>query len=92
VGIVAVDGHSAAGKSTFAAHLSTELAATIVHVDDFYRVMGDRRRATLTAADGALEYYDWQHLSDEALVPLRSGSSATFIRTTGSATPSRWRR
>jgi uridine kinase len=78
VGIVAVDGHSAAGKSTFAALLATELAATIVHADNFYRVMGDRRRATLTAAEGASEYYDWQRLRDEALVPLRSGSSARF--------------
>jgi uridine kinase len=78
VGIVAVDGHSAAGRSTFAALLATELAATIVHADNFYRVMGDRRRATLTAAEGASEYFDWQRLRDEALVPLRSGSSARF--------------
>ena len=49
VTIVAVDGHSAAGKSAFADRLSQRVDASIVHGDDFYRVMDDSERERLTA-------------------------------------------
>lgn len=39
--MVAVDGHSAAGKSTFAAALAACTAAALVPGDDFYRVMDE---------------------------------------------------
>jgi len=78
VRIVAVDGHSAAGKSAFADSLTQRVDASIVHGDDFYRVMDDSERERLTAKQGADTYYDWQRMRSEALTPLRSGCPATF--------------
>jgi uridine kinase len=78
VTIVAVDGHSAAGKSAFADGLTQRVDASIVHGDDFYRVMDDSERERLTAKQGADRYYDWQRMRSEALTPLRSGCPATF--------------
>ena len=37
VKVVAFDGQSAAGKSTFAARLAKRLPGAVVHGDDFYR-------------------------------------------------------
>jgi uridine kinase len=62
VTIVAVDGHSAAGKSAFADSLTQRVDASIVHGDDFYRVMDDSERERLTAKQGADTYYDWQRM------------------------------
>jgi len=72
--VVGIDGRSAAGKSTFAGRLATTLpGATIVHGDDFYRVMREEHRAALTAPEGYDQYFDWQRLRDEVLVPARHG-------------------
>lgn len=76
--IVAVDGHSAAGKSTFAAALAGEVGASLVRGDDFYRVLDEGERARLGPAQGADLYYDWQRLRDEVLRPLRDGRPAQF--------------
>ena len=78
VNVVAIDGHSAAGKSTFAAGLAAETAATVVHGDDFYRVMDDVDRVALGAEEGAASYDDWERMRDEALGPLRAGRRAEF--------------
>ena len=46
--IVAVDGHSASGKTTFARTLAGAGPSTILHLDDFYRPMPSEERAALT--------------------------------------------
>ena len=74
--VVAVDGHSASGKSTFAAALATRLAAAVVHVDDFYRDMPEVDRLALSASEGISRYFDWERLRAEALVPLAAGRPA----------------
>jgi uridine kinase len=76
--VVAADGHSAAGKSTFAGGLAERMPAAVVAGDDFYRVMDEDERAALTPAEGAAWYYDWERLRDEALLPLRDRRPAVF--------------
>lgn len=78
VAVIAVDGHSAAGKSTFAERAAAHLDASLLHGDDFYRVMDEAEREQLTPVEGCSQYYDWQRLREEALGVLRSGSSATY--------------
>ncbi len=76
--MIAVDGHSAAGKSTFARRLADTLGAAMVPGDDFYRVMDPAERVRLEPWEGADRYYDWERMRDEALDPLRRGRSATY--------------
>jgi pantothenate kinase-related protein Tda10 len=51
--VVAVDGHSAAGKSTLALRLADKLDAAMVPGDDFYRVMDTAERIRLEPWEGA---------------------------------------
>ena len=70
--LVAIDGHSAAGKSTLARKIADTLpAVTLVHTDDFYRVMDEAARTQLDAQGGYEQYYDWQRLEVEVLAPLQ---------------------
>ena len=78
VRVLAVDGHSAAGKSTFAEALASGTGAALVRGDDFYRVMDEAVRAELAPAKGVELYYDWQRMRDEVLLPLRAGASASY--------------
>lgn len=78
VSVIAVDGHSAAGKSTFARELTGRFGAVRVRGDDFYRVMEPADRAALTPEEGAHRYYDWERMLDEAIKPLRAGRPASY--------------
>jgi uridine kinase len=79
--IVAIEGQSAAGKSTWARMLQTKhLDAAVVQTDDFYRPLDPSYRASLDAAEGYAEYYDWQRLEAQVLGPLRSGTKARYQR------------
>jgi uridine kinase len=75
---VAVDGHSAAGKSSFGHMLAHRVGAALVTGDDFYRVMGEADRSRLSPRQGIDCYYDWQRMRDVALIPLRNGQPATY--------------
>jgi uridine kinase len=76
--VVAVDGYSAAGKSSFADALASRTGGTLGRGDDFYRVMDEDERAQLAPLDGIERYYDWQRMRDEVLRPLREGRSAVY--------------
>jgi len=78
VHVVAVDGHSAAGKSTFAEQVVRRFGAARIPGDDFYRVMDPDTRAGLSAQQGATLYYDWERMLDEAVTPLRHGRTARY--------------
>ena len=84
--LVAIDGHSAAGKSTLAATLQNRLEAsrpdkvTVVRADDFYRVMPEPLRATLGPEEGYEGYYDWQRLRAEVLEPLALSKTSRYRR------------
>jgi len=73
--VVAIDGHGAAGKSVLAAAVATLVAATVVHVDDFFRAAGS---AAIDGERPMAAYYDWERLRREALEPLRAGRRASF--------------
>ena len=75
---VAIDGHSAAGKSTIGNVIEHRRSAAVVHGDDFYSVMDPEERAAFTASEGADRYYDWQRMRSVALEPLLTGSDAVF--------------
>jgi uridine kinase len=79
VTLVAIDGHSAAGKSSLARAIAEVRGdTTLVHMDDFYRPLDSKYRAKLDAAGGCSQYYDWQRLEAEVLRPIRSGNRGTF--------------
>jgi uridine kinase len=76
--VIAIDGYSAAGKSSFADALASRTGAALVRGDDFYRVMDEDERARLAPLDGIERYYDWQRMRDEVLRPLRAGRAAVY--------------
>lgn len=76
--VVALDGFSAAGKSTLASLLAGRVDSAVVHGDDFYRDMPEQERLELSPADGIENYFDWRRMRSEALEPLRRGRSATY--------------
>ncbi len=77
--LVALDGHSASGKSTLAKRVKEGLEeVTLIHTDDFYRVMPERARATLTPPEGYAKFYDWQRLREQVLEPLRKNRVARY--------------
>ena len=65
--IVAVDGHGGAGKTSLAAYLARELAAPIVHTDDF------------ASWDNPVDW--WPEVIERVLVPLAAGRTARYTPT-----------
>jgi uridine kinase len=51
-----------------------------VHGDDFYRPMAEEDRLLLSPEDGYDQYFDWQRLRDEVLIPLASGTAGQYQR------------
>jgi uridine kinase len=82
--LVSIDGPGGAGKSTLAAALAERLGGTqqaaVVHGDDFYRPMPAEERLLLSPQEGYCQYFDWQRLRDQVLVPLASGRAARYQR------------
>lgn len=77
--LVAIDGHSASGKSTLAGRIAALLPdVTIVHTDDFYRPMTETERFALTAAEGYQRYYNWERLAAQVLEPLATGQQSRY--------------
>ena len=79
--LVAIDGHSAAGKSTLARRIAELVdGVSIVSGDDFYRVMSEDECSGLTPEEGFERYYDWQRLEREVLEPLTAGRTSRYQR------------
>lgn len=79
--IIAIDGHSASGKSSLALALhQAHPTSTLVHTDDFYRPLPERTRNELDAVGGYHLYYDWQRLEAQVLRPLKDGLAARYQR------------
>lgn len=79
--LVGIDGLGGAGKSTLANCLCAALthrdvAAEIVHLDDFFRPSAERS----SADDGEGVYFDWLRLREQVLAPLRLGRPAIYKR------------
>jgi uridine kinase len=67
VRLVAVDGPSGAGKTSFALRLAKELDAPVVHTDDLLDGWDD-------------QFTFWTRLEELVLGPLRRGATATYRR------------
>jgi len=82
--VVAIDGPGGSGKSTLAAELRERLGGlgqiTVVHGDDFYRPMAADDRLLLSPQDGYTQYFDWQRLRDQVLIPLAAGTAGQYQR------------
>ncbi len=80
--VLALDGRSGAGKSTFAQALALALVATVLPGDDFYAAGSATRtpaeRAAMSAADVVATVFDWRRLRAEALEPLGAGRTARY--------------
>ena len=80
--VIAVDGPGGSGKSTLARELAAayEGPAAVVEGDDFYADLDDDYRASLDAKGGYREYFDWQRLRDQVLIPARQGHPIKYQR------------
>ena len=79
--LVGIDGHSGAGKSTLSNRLKNQRNdVVIVRKDDFYQVMDENDRTALDAEQGYYQYFDWQRLERQVLVPLAGGQPAQYER------------
>lgn len=76
--VVAIDGPSAAGTTTLGGVLASTLISALIPSDDFYRDLDDGQRWNLSPADGVEQYFDWQRLRAEALLPLLAGKPARY--------------
>ena len=69
--IISIDGFSGAGKSTLASELcKADDKITLVHMDDFYRVVDERTALLWSPQEGYENYFDWERLQLEVLRPL----------------------
>ena len=75
--IVALEGGSAAGKSTAAAMLEKIYDCSVFHMDDFFLRPEQRTTARLAEPGGNV---DWERFRDEVLSPLTGGESILYRR------------
>jgi uridine kinase len=77
--LVAIDGPSGAGKTALSEALqASDLAATVVHVDDFYSKEGADPSSHLTPEEGCDEYVDWMALLELVIDPLVDGDPGFY--------------
>lgn len=75
--IVALEGGSAAGKTTAAAMLEQIYNCSVFHMDDFFLRPEQRTKARLMEPGGNV---DWERFRDEVLSPLTRGESILYRR------------
>lgn len=75
--IVAIDGMSAAGKTTVAGLLSQRWAAPVVHMDDFFLPAELRTAERLSEPGGNVHY---ERFAEEVLAPLCRGEAFSYRR------------
>ena len=73
--IVGIDGAGGAGKSTVAAALADKLGAAVVAMDDFYRLLAERRAPD---PHGWGSDFDHERLRAEVLEPLVAGRRVRY--------------
>ena len=79
--LIGIDGRSGAGKSILSERLNERLPnVVVVHVDDFYQVMLAVARESLDAEQGYYQYFDWNRLRQQVLIPLSIRKMARYQR------------
>lgn len=73
--LVAIDGRSAAGKTTLAEQLEEELDCTVIHMDDFFLRPEQRTAQRLEEPGGNVDY---ERFLEEVLLPLRAGKAFSY--------------
>lgn len=76
--LIAIDGRSAAGKTTLARILNEKAGWTVFHTDDFFPRPEQRTPERLNTAGGNL---DRERLLEEILLPLKNGERQITHRT-----------
>ncbi|MBQ9747959.1 MAG: phosphoribulokinase [Clostridia bacterium] len=75
--ILAIEGGSASGKSTLAAHLEERYGCTVFHMDDFFLRPEQRTPKRFAEAGGNV---DRERFLDEVLRPLAAGKTVYYSR------------
>ncbi len=73
--IIAIDGRSGAGKTTFASELEKILGCNVIHIDDFFLRPEQRTPKRL---DSPGENIDHERFLAEVLIPLKNGEKFEF--------------
>ena len=73
--LIAIDGRSAAGKTTLAAQLEKELGWQVVHMDDFFLRPEQRTPQRLEEPGGNVDY---ERFLEEVLLPLSEGETILY--------------
>ncbi len=68
--VVAIDGNCAAGKTTLAARLQSDLGGNVIHTDDFYLQKHQRTKERLCEVGGNVDY---ERFKEEALKGVKNG-------------------
>ena len=76
--IIAIDGKSAAGKSTLASYLQNELDASVIHMDDFFLPPELRTKERYLTPGGNVHYERFHQEVTEMLLEKRSFSYQRF--------------
>jgi uridine kinase len=75
--IVAIDGGSGAGKSTFAHHLSLRIPhSAVIHIDSFY--IGEWNRRVEHRNYNIHPLFDWDRFEREVIEPLQKGKHIVY--------------
>ncbi len=73
--IIAIDGMSGSGKTTFANALAEDLSATLIHMDDFFLRPEQRTDKRLNTIGGNA---DVERLLEEVILPVYKGNSFIY--------------
>jgi uridine kinase len=77
--VVAIDGASGSGKSTFALWLADQFEAALIQSDDFFAAgISNAEWEARTPDQRAADAIDWRRLRVEALEPLLAGEPARW--------------
>jgi len=77
--LIAIDGASGSGKSTFALRLADEFEAALVQSDDFFAAgISNAEWDARTPEGRATDAIDWRRVRVEALEPLLAGKPARW--------------
>lgn len=75
--IVAIDGKSAAGKTTLSKRIGEQLDCNVFHMDDFFLQPFQRTRERLEEVGGNVDY---QRFFEEVLSPLLNRETVAYCR------------